>query len=206
LGAQALCLKGFLLSILTTTLLMVPAACGRSESTTTGSQMLDIGLSISKAAPLNVTVNGIVECGTGYTSHELYDVKVTVMEIMRGQNAWGILQQADSKNVEAGQGMDYLLARIKFEYYARGAPGDCCHELTGAQFVAYSANGLEYPSVALTPPAPELKGRACAGSNFEGWVVFKVSENDSKPVAMFNAGIGGVEAIEHGGDIWFQLY
>ena len=186
--------------------LFILLGCGGEAETTTAPQLSDWGLSIEKAAPVSMPVNGIVECGTGYTSHELYDVKVTVLEVVRGENAWELLKQADPASVESGAGMDYLLARIKFEYYARGAPGDCCHELTGAQFVAYSANGIEYPSVALTPPAPELKGRACAGSNFEGWVVFRISVNDTKPLAMFNAGIGGVEAIEHGGDIWFQLY
>jgi hypothetical protein len=161
-----------------------------------------LGTSPANAAPIGSAAKGIVECGTGYTSHELYDVRVTVVEAVRGDK---VTQLLGPSAVPPSAGSEYIAARVKFEYSARGAPGDCCHELKSAQFIAYSSGGSEYPAAHFPPPAPELKGRVCAGNLFEGWVLFQVAKDDKKPVAMFAAGVGGYEAIEHGGNIWFRL-
>ena len=162
-----------------------------------------MGLSPSTAAPIGTAVKGIIECGTGYTSHELYDVKVTVMEVARGSKALALLGPAASIPPAASE---YIAARIKFEYFARGAPGDCCHELKAAQFIAFSGQGKEYTAASTPPPAPELKGRICAGNLFEGWALFEVAKDDNKPVTMFDAGVGGAEGVEHGGNTWLRLY
>jgi hypothetical protein len=162
-----------------------------------------LGYSLASAAPLGQMAKGIIECGKGYTSHELYDVKITVLEVIRGDKARARLQDGTVAPVAE---MEYLLARIRFQYFARGAPGDCCHELSWDQFIAYSKDGIEYESAPAIPPTPVLEARVCAGETMEGWAIFQVARGDKKPLAMFNAGVGGIEAIEHGGNIWFQLY
>ena len=184
-------------------LVLAFAGCtGKTPTTSSTTQASGLGYSLSSAAPLGTTASGIVECGAGYTSHELYDVKITMLEVARGQKAREMMGSASAPD----SGLEYVIARVKFEYYARGAPGDCCHELKSTQFSAFSGDGREYPAAAAMPPSPELKGKACAGTNFEGWVVFQVSKDDKKPVAMFSAGVGGAEAIEHGGNVWLRLY
>jgi hypothetical protein len=171
--------------------------------TTTASQL---GYSITSPAPIGVTVAGIVEVGTGYTSHELYDISITLLEVLRGSEAWGRIRVADVSNGLPDAGFEYVLARIKFEFYARGAPGNLSHQLNGAQFIALSRDGQRYQVTSTVPPAPELKGTLFSGDSAEGWIVFQVPENDGKPLMTFDAGVGGIEAVEHGGDIWFQLY
>jgi hypothetical protein len=166
-------------------------------------ELAALGLSPSTAAPVGTPVKGIIECGTGYTSHELYDVNLTVMEVARGNKAQALLSPATNP---LSDNLEYLAARIKFEYSARGAPGDCCHELKATQFIAYSLSGKEYQATTTQPPSPELKGRVCAGNLFEGWVLFEIAKDDSKPVTMFDAGVGGYEGVEHGGNIWLRLY
>jgi hypothetical protein len=156
----------------------------------------------SPAAP-GVTLAGIVECGQGYTSHELYDMKITLLEVVRGAEAWKRIQAADRANQPAGSGSEYVLAHIKFEYYARGNPGLCVHELKPQQFTAYAADGSEYPAPAITLPTPALNGSLHSGQSLEGWVAFSISQQDKKPLMSYSADIGG--AIEHGGGKWFQL-
>ena len=109
------------------------------------------GDSPSNPARLGETVSGIVECGEGYTSHELYDVKITLTEVVRGEEALKRIQQ------ETPAGKEFILARIKFEYFARGVPGLCEHPLEPSQFVAYSASGEDYKAVSFPPPKPELR-------------------------------------------------
>jgi hypothetical protein len=162
------------------------------------------GQSPSGAAPVGMVVDGIVECGDGYNSHELYDVKITILETVRGQKAWGLIQAADKSNPPAGPGSEYVLARIKFSYIARGAPGDCNHGLKSRQFIALSKSGTKYEAASAVPPKPVLGGSLHAGDTAEGWVPFLVPLADKKPLMTFSVDDTGAE--QHGGDMWFQLY
>lgn len=164
------------------------------------------GSSPSNAAPLGTPVSGIVECGEGYTSHELYDMKVTVIETLRGAAAE---QRLGGIRAEAGAGAaattetEHLLVRVRFEYRARGTPGLCVHELSPEQFTAYSANGEDYPAASLKPPSPELRRQMKSGDVFEGWLAFTVSKDDRAPLMSYSVESGG--AVQHGESKWFVL-
>ena len=162
------------------------------------------GQSPSDAATTGLTVQGIVECGEGYNSHELYDVRITVLEVVRGEKAWGLIKAASKSNQPTKAGFEYVLARIKFQYFARGTPGDCNHELKGNQFLALSAKGQKYDASSVTPPKPELGGTLHSGDSLEGWVAFMVPQEDKKPIMTYGVDESG--AVQHGGDMWFQLY
>ena len=161
------------------------------------------GSSPSLAAPAGETLTGIIECGEGYTSHELYDMKITLLEVVRGEEAWKRLKQASDSNKPADAGNEYLLARIRFEYYARGNPGLCVHEVLPAQFTAYTSKGEDYQPVSVVLPKPEMHKALKSGESLEGWVAFMVAKQDKTPLMSYSADAGG--AVQHGGDRWFQL-
>jgi hypothetical protein len=148
------------------------------------------------------TLAGIIECGEGYTSHELYDVKITLVEVVRGAEAWKRLKEASGTNKPADPGFEYVLAQFKFEYYARGDPGTCIHPLSPNQFTAYSSSGEDYPNPAVVAPKPELRKGLKSGDVFEGWIVFLVPQKDKMPLVSYSADDGG--AVTHGGQ-WFLL-
>jgi hypothetical protein len=162
-----------------------------------------VGSSPSDPAPSGLTLAGIIECGQGYTSHELYDMKITVLEVVRGDEAWKRLKEASASNKAPAPGLDYVLARIKFEYQARGTPGLCVHQLNPDQFTAYSANGEDYKAVSVVLPKPELRKDMKSGEAIEGWVAFMVSQQDKAPLISYSADAGG--AVVHGGGKWFLL-
>ncbi len=161
------------------------------------------GSSPSAPAPMGTTVVGIVECGQGYTSHELYDMKITLLEVIRGETAWKRIQEAGASNRPAASGTEYILARVKFEYYARGAPGLCIHKLLPDQFTAYTANGEDYRVASVVPPMPELRKELKSGESADGWLVFAVAKEDKAPLMHYSADAGG--AVQHGGGKWFLL-
>lgn len=166
--------------------------------------MLD-GSSKAAAVPVGTALIGVIECGEGYSSHELYDVKITVQEILRGEEAWQRIQAANASNKPASAGSEYVLARIRFEYAARGKPGDCRFEVTGTkQFGAYSADGKAYEAASATAPDPVLNGTVGSGETLEGWVVLSVPQADSQPLMSFNANPAG--GVTLGGGMWFRLY
>jgi len=159
----------------------------------------------SPAAPAStgVALTGIVECGQGYTSHELYDMKMTLVEVIRGEEAWKRIREASSSNKAAGPGLEYVLARVKFEYYARGSPGLCIHQLSPQQFSACSSDGQDYQLADVVPPKPEMRKAMKSGETVEGWIAFAVSQQDKAPLMTYSADQGG--AIVHGGAKWFLL-
>jgi hypothetical protein len=161
------------------------------------------GSSPSNPALPGTTVPGIIECGEGYTSHELYDMKITLLEVLRGEEAWKLIQEADSSNKPALAGTEYVLVRIRFEYYARGTPGLCVHPLIPDHFTAYSANGEGYETVSVVTPKPELRKELKSGDSFEGWIAFAVAKKDKAPLMYYSVDTGG--AVQHGGGKWFLL-
>ncbi len=162
-----------------------------------------LGSSPVKPAQVGDTLVGIVECGQGYTSHELYDMKITLVEVLRGEEAWKRLAQASPSNKPTPAGFDYILARVKFEYKARGAPGLCIHQLLPDQFTAYSSNGDGYDAASVVTPQPEMRIDLKSGDVFEGWLAFRVAQEDKSPLMFYSADKGG--AIAHGGGKWFLL-
>jgi hypothetical protein len=161
------------------------------------------GSSPVSPAPVGMALKGIVECGRGYTSHELYDMKITLLQVLRGKEAWNRISKASSSNKPADAGFDYILAYIRFEYQARGTPGLCVHQLVPDQFTAFSSEGSEYRSVPIVPPQPEMRRDLKSGDAMEGWLVFMVAQHDTSPLMSYSADKGG--AISHGGGKWFVL-
>jgi hypothetical protein len=161
------------------------------------------GSSPTSPAPAGTTIADIVECGEGYTSHELYDMKITLLEVIRGEEAWKRIKEASTSNKPAEPGNEYVLARIRFEYKARGIPGLCVHPLNPDDFTAYSADGEDYKPARAVPPKPEMRKELKSGESFEGWLAFKVAQQDKAPLMSYSAGTGG--AVQHGGDKWFSL-
>ena len=172
------------------------AACSAASAQTPGS-------SPSNPAPSGTILSGIVECGEGYTSHELYDMKIKLIEVVRGDEAWKRIKEASEANKPADPNFDYVLAHIRFEYYARGTPGLCIHQLNPDQFTAYSSSGEDYRNPSVVAPKPEMRKGLKSGETYEGWVVFLIPKQDRAPLMSYSAGTGG--AVTHGGEKWFLL-
>jgi hypothetical protein len=162
------------------------------------------GQSPSSPAPVRTPIMTAIECGEGYTSFELYDMKINLLEIVRGAKAWDLIKEASASNKPPKVGFEYILARIRFEFSSRGSPQECIHELRREEFTALSADGKEYETPSVVPPKPELSGSLRSGHSLEGWIVFSVAKDDSKPLMAFDPASGG--AMSRGKVIWFQLY
>jgi hypothetical protein len=162
-----------------------------------------LGSSPFNPAPLGSPVQTIVGCGAGYTSHELYDAKITVLETVRGTKASTLIEK-EKTIAPPKAGFEYALARIRFEYSARGKPGTCEYDLKEEEFAAATLDGTVFQAASLVPPSPRLRGTLSSGGSLDGWVVFVVPQGNGKTLMTFTAKSGG--AVDHGGNVWFQLY
>jgi hypothetical protein len=150
------------------------------------------------ATPIGTTVSCTIDVeGVGpseYGQHELHDVKVTVLEVVRGNKAWELIRAADASNRPVDMGFDYVLARIRFEYSMQSSQGDMPYTLKQGCFKLYSADNKEYPAPSIESPQPGLVGKVFyPGFSLEGWVSFMAATND-KPFLFYTSG-----------SVWFQL-
>jgi len=161
------------------------------------------GFSPFSPAPVGVLVQSTVYSGGSASSLEPYDVKMTLLEIVRGEKAWDLIKEASVSNKPPKAGSEYILARIRFEYSASGVPGDKVWELSREQLTALSADGKLYETPSIVLPKPELSGSLRSGSSIDGWRVFQVSREDNKPLMSFDPASGG--GMLRGKVLWFQL-
>jgi hypothetical protein len=182
------------LQIFLTITVIVLAAC-TEKPVQVPAQKSGAGSSLSDAASIGTTVPTIVELSDMYVSPETYDLKLTVAEIIRGEKSSEYLKKLGALNEQAPADSECLLARVRFEYKARGTPGDKPFELSGAQFSAFSEDKKPYASPSIWAVQPGLKPLLRPGDTSENWLSFLVAKNDRKPVMTFNPG-----------NAWFHLY
>ncbi|HXQ26867.1 MAG TPA: DUF4352 domain-containing protein [Candidatus Acidoferrales bacterium] len=158
------------------------------------------------AQPLGVPLIYLIGFGDQYLGgDELYDAKITVLQVVRGEKAWEIVKGASSSNKLPGAGFEYLLARIRFEFSARTSPSHYRYTIEEGQFTATGSDGNEYEAASpAEPPKPRLSGTLAPGSALEGWIAFQVPRSADKPLMIFQEDVGSV--IHRGGGAWFRLY
>jgi hypothetical protein len=139
-----------------------------------------------------------ITIGEGYvTGVETVEAEITVLEIVRGEKAWNMVKAADPSNKPPDAAMEYIAARIRFVFGAKGAPGELTYGVRDEQFASVSGSGRQYEHPAIAPPKPELRGRLYQGDSLEGWVALLVSIDDQKPLMSFGNNYNRV---------WLKLY
>ena len=157
------------------------------------------------AHPVGTPTTIIIEFGEQYLGSTLYDARITVLEVERGDKAWALVKQASDWNPSPKPGDEYLLARVRFEFSARTSPAQDNYDLNETQFIATDSAGREFTAPALAAyPEPRLNGTLKPGDSLEGWLAFLVPQKGSKPLMVFREDVGQVS--HRGGGTWFQLY
>jgi hypothetical protein len=180
----------------------------RKNSTASDNSGPALGSSYRSPAPAGVTVKTMIERGHAYLVPKLYNVEITLMEIVRGEDAWEqIKDQGVSEQPKTG--FEYILARINFGYFRRIRGGeDEPYKLPEGQFVAAAEDGVtEYgvPSVSQYPQ-PALVGYTFQpGESREGWILLQVPKDAKKPLLIYKRqhveGMYGIWSY-----VWFQLF
>ncbi len=159
-----------------------------------------------QAQPLGRTLSTIIIFGDQYDGgDELYDAKITVVQVVRGEKASEMLKAISTSNPPPKAGFEYLLARIRFEFSARTSPSHYNYAIDETQFTAMSADGAAYAADSIAEePMPDLQGTLKPGDSIEGWITFIVPRADSRPLMLFRANVGSV--IHEGSGSLFKLY
>jgi len=151
------------------------------------------------AAPIGKAVEGMIQVSgqdaSAYGARELHTVRITLLEVLRGDSAWERIREADQSAQAPGSGFECLIARVRLEYDPAGAEGTLTYSVKPDDFRAYSEDDRKYAPLPIKSPKPELIGRILSSGDLqEGWLCFKVAETDRKPLLFFYGGM------------WFQLF
>jgi hypothetical protein len=133
------------------------------------------------------------------TYEDPHTAEVTLLEIIRGNQAWQRIRQANEFNEPAPPGQEYLLARMRFKLTGGPSP-DRQYALWYGAFTAVSQDGRDYPLSDVVVPEPPIDANLYPGASHEGWAVFQVSDDDEQPRLAFGRAFDGT------GGAWWKLY
>ena len=153
---------------------------------------LQINADIRQAIPVGTTASGTIEIwGPGvseYGASTLYNVKISVEDMFRGEQAWVLIRTADPANPPPKEGFEYLLARIHVACSDQSVSSSIFYAVKSDNFKVYDANGEAYVLPDVTAPEPGLIGKTLhPGDIAEGWIAFLVARNHSHPLMFFSA-------------------
>ena len=155
-------------------------------------------------AAIGKTVRSMIELGS--VSANIYDIAITNLEVIRGQEALSRIKTASASNPAPATGMEYVLARVKFELKGRYVSDTIPMDIgkNPLEWVALRSDFTELDKPAVTAPSPALVGRVEPGKSIEGWIAFTVDVNDDKPIMVFDPDTGG--GTGRGRTEFFKLY
>jgi len=160
-----------------------------------------LGYSRSNPAGDNYALS--VWCGTtgsvsSYGGND-YHVRITLTDLVTGNQAWQLIQDANMFNDPPESGFEYILAKVRFEYLAGPTP-DTTYYVSSIWFNAISSTGNEYDWPWVVEPDPSLDTTLYPGASHEGWAAFQVAIDDSMPLMTFGRYYDGT------GGLWWKLY
>jgi len=134
---------------------------------------------------------------SGYNND--YMVRITLVNHLRGDQAWSLIYAANMFNDPPKAGYEYILAMVRFEYLTGPTP-DTAYDVSPVWFDAVSSSGYQYDTVSVVEPDPSIDCYLYPGASHEGWAAFQVPVDDTGPVMTFGRKYDGT------GGIWFKLY
>lgn len=114
-----------------------------------------------------------------------YAIGITLQEVVRGEEAWNMLYEANRFNDKPPEGKEYILARFTVGYISDLGGEDRALEISDWDFKfstgTYRVEDL--PSVVV--PEPEFDLTLYELAYGDGWVAFLADVDDNSPKAVF---------------------
>ena len=159
------------------------------------------GQSHDTAIPLGKPIKTQVNSGMS----DPYDATITILEVIRGSNAWEHIRKANSSNKKPDKEFEYIMIRISYIMKARVLPGNGTFDLDWPlQLTTFSEDFEEYTSPTVVTPEPVFKRTVRADEYAEGWIVRVLKKDDIRPLLLFDPASGGAWA--RGKIHFFKLY
>lgn len=110
-----------------------------------------------------------------------WDIQVT--EVLRGEPAWSLIQQANPFNEPAPEGAEYVLVKVKALSTAADSEE---HSISSWDFDLTGSNLVQYSSASVVLPDPVLEASLYSGGEAEGWLAFMVGQAEDNLILILD--------------------
>lgn len=139
--------------------------------------------------PEDLSSDGDAKVGTSRAEPAGLDVKifekpweVEVLQIIRGQEAYDLLMEANELNDPPGDGLEYILIKL----YVRNLDTvEKAQAIGGNMFHVTADNNVLYRYPYAVEPEPELDARLCPGGEWTGWLAYEIGIGEKNPILVF---------------------
>jgi hypothetical protein len=134
-----------------------------------GIQPTDLGKERANPAPFGETVT-------------TEDWELTIVEVVRGDEAWTTVQEANQFNDPPEEGMEYIAIRASTRYIGTE---DKPRAVDASFFNSMDDGNVLYDLPVVVDPVPALEATLYPGGEYEGWVTLQAAQDATGLLAVF---------------------
>ncbi|MCG8349097.1 MAG: DUF4352 domain-containing protein [Chloroflexales bacterium] len=110
------------------------------------------------------------------------DWKVNLLEVMRGEEVWTMVQEANQFNEPPDEGMEYIAVKVYVQYIeTKDSPA----QIDGSYFKTTGSANVLYDLPSVVDPEPALDATLFPGGEVEGWVILQAAQEETDIIAIF---------------------
>lgn len=113
------------------------------------------------------------------------DWQITVQEVVRGDEAWTMVQEANQFNDPPAEGMEYVAVRVHVRYIGTE---DETENIDAFAFRTMGDQNVRYEIPSVVDPQPVLDVSLYPGGEYEGWATYQAALGESNVLLLFDEG------------------
>lgn len=158
----------------------------------TRSDRIYVALTDGAALPIDPQLDQIVPTDLGRTRDEpapvgaaaiTEDWIITVLDAVRGDEAWKQILAANRYNDLPAPGMEYVLVRVRARYIRSD---ETLARIDSSWFKIIGAANVLHDAPAIVEPTPALEARLFSGGEAEGWIVMQARRDEADLLLVFD--------------------
>ncbi len=112
------------------------------------------------------------------------NLSIVVDMVVRGEDAWRMLQDANPYNEPLPPSQEYLLVKVRVKNIGTG---DDAEDISSSKFYVTGDNLHKYSRASAVVPEPELRGGIFPGGELAGWIVYAVGVGERNLLLVISA-------------------
>lgn len=110
------------------------------------------------------------------------DWEISMLEIVRGDEAWKMVKEANQFNEAPAEGMEYIVVKVHVRYISTD---DAAAQIDGTFFKTTGSASVLYDAPLAVDPNPMLDAALYPGGEFEGWITVQAAKDETGVVLVF---------------------
>ena len=110
------------------------------------------------------------------------DWEITVLEVIRGDEAWAMVYEVNKYNATPEEGMEYIAVKIQARYIGIE---DRAENIDNSSFHTTGSAGVLYDRPYVIGPDPELSVSLFPGGEYVGWVIVQAAKGETGLMLVF---------------------